>query len=99
MAISEIQLPNKQEFYRHIQTIAGEVKNKMLRWGEVSEFINAMTGTDLTKMGITDPQAIAELVDFKNMLGELVGTFDGKAPILKKPHRGVINKLRVITTV
>lgn len=72
MALTEIQLPNKADFYRDIQNIAGEVKSRRLRWQQLSEFIQRVTTDDLDAMGVPAGQIRTDLLNFRTALDALV---------------------------
>lgn len=72
MALTEIQLPNKAEFYRDIQAVAGEIKSRGLRWQELSEFIQTMETADLDAMGVPAGQIRTDLNAFRLALDALV---------------------------
>ena len=72
MALTEIQLPDKQDFYRDVQSVAGEIKSRGLRWQEMSEFIQDLQAADMDAMGIPAGQIRTDLQNFRTSLDALV---------------------------
>lgn len=93
---TEIQLPTKAEFYRDIRSLANDVALRAARWKEAADFINTMTTADLDAMGVPAGQARTDLVDFKNLLNEIVSYYGGNAVTPVKNPDTVVDKLRTM---
>ena len=79
MALTELQMPTKADFYRDMQSVAGEIKSRMARWQHMSEFIQRMGAADMDAMGIPVGQVRTDLGNFRVMLDELIDLYEGQA--------------------
>lgn len=94
MALTEIQIPQKEYFYRDVRKLANEIAGGMSRFKAAADFINHMTAADLDAMGVPSGQTRTDLVDMKNMLNELVSYFEGNTVEPVKTPADVIDRLR-----
>lgn len=77
MAMTEIQLPTKDNFYRAVQAAATELDNIMLRLGNFSEFIGRMDVSDLNAIGVPQGQTRTDLTNLRTAINEIVAFYNG----------------------
>ena len=94
MPLTEIQLPDKTYFYRDIQSVASELTTRMLRWQELSDFIQKMDVADMDAMGIPTGQVRTDLQEFRIALDEIVSMFNGNSVTPTNSPAEVMDKLR-----
>ena len=94
MAITELQLPGKTDFYNTMQNIAGEISSSMHRWGLVASFVNRMETSDLSAMGVTNATVITDLIDMKNLLNNFVSLWNNQAVTPTKDPQAIVNAVR-----
>jgi len=99
MALTELQMPTKASLYQNLKALATETRRFMERIEIASDWIGFVTIADLDTMGITDAQVRTDLVDFKQVLIELVNLFEGSAVTPAKNQKGVVDKLREMLVV
>ena len=56
MALNSIQLPTWSDLERDLESVAGEITSRGVRWSQLSAFVNKMDASDLTAMGLTQAQ-------------------------------------------
>lgn len=93
MALTELQIPQKLDFYHDVRRLASEIASGMARFEAAAEFVNRMTAADLDAMQVPS-QVRVDLVDMKNVLNELVGYYNGSQVTPAKNPSDVIDKLR-----
>ena len=96
MALTELQLPTKTEFYKVLQNAASEINNLMARWRDLSEFIARIETVDLDAMTVPSGVIRTDLVDFRVAVNEILALYDGTATTPAKNPSGVIEKVRKI---
>jgi hypothetical protein len=79
MPLTELQLPDKDRFYRDVQSVAGEIKSRMVRWRMMSDFIADLGADDLDAMGVAAGQVRTDLANFRTALDELISLYEGEA--------------------
>lgn len=94
MALTELQLPQKADFYNTLQNIAGEISNSIHRWSQVASFINRVTAADLDAMGVAAGQVRTDLVDLKNLLNNFVALWGNQTVTPAKDPQGVVDVVR-----
>jgi len=94
MALTELQLPTKENFYRNLQNAATQMDNLMQRWENLAEFINFIEVADLDAMNIPSGQVRTDLVNFRLVMDELVSFYKGDAVIATNPPHEVVDKIR-----
>lgn len=94
MALTEIQLPIKADFYQGLRSVAGEMKSRMLRWKELSEFLAKMGTVDMDAMGIPAGEVRTDLTDFRVALNEVISLFEGNAVTPINSPEVVMDKFR-----
>ena len=94
MALTELQLPVKEDFYRRIRNEATQINESINRWKSVSEFINLVQTADLDAMGVPAGQLRTDLVEFRTMLDEIVSFLAGTPTTVTNNPTDVLLKLR-----
>ena len=90
MALTEIQLPQKQQFYGDLQSVASEIASRGLRWKELSDFIQRMETTDLDAMGVPAGQVRTDLNNFRVALDALVTAIETNDAVWDALRRALI---------
>ena len=95
MALTELQLPTKDAFYRRLQGAANEMDTVMTRWKNLSEFIGmvAIPG-DLDAMGVASGQVRTDLGDFRVAIDEMISLWEGNDVSPANAPNTVIDKIR-----
>lgn len=96
MALTELQLPTKADFYRNIQHAATEMDNLIQRWRNLAEFIGLVDVDDLDAMGVATGAVRTDLVEFRTVLNEVIALYDGSAVTPTNPPNAVIDKVRMM---
>ena len=96
MALTELQLPAKQDFYNVIKQAGLEMDNLMAKWQNLAEAIERMDGTDLDAMGVPTGQIRTDLVEFRQAVNELVDFYNGVATTQTNVPADVIDKVRAV---
>lgn len=99
MALTELQLPNKVDFYNQIQSLAGEMESRMLRWEQASEFLANVDTNDLDNMGVAAGQIRSDLADFRAALDDIVSVYRGNAVTPAKDPSLVMDRVRRMLTL
>lgn len=95
MALTELQLPVKTDFYNKLSNAASEMDNLMNRWKNISEFIGFVGTADLDAMGVPAGAIRTDMVDFKTVLNLFVDCYyNGTAIDPTDIPAGVIDKIR-----
>jgi hypothetical protein len=79
MALTEIQLPIKANFYAKLQDAANKLDKTMEEYRRIQEFIGRMDHTDLDAMGVPEGQARTDLMAFRDAINELLSLWEGNA--------------------
>jgi len=90
MALTEMQLPAKAEFYRDVQSVAGEILRGMARWQQMSEFIQTMGADDLDAMGVPQGQIRTDLTNFRAALDAVVVEIDSQQAAFDAVRKALI---------
>jgi len=96
MALTELQLPEKTNFYNTVRHAATEMDNLMHRWSNLVEMINKMETADFNAMSIATGQVRTDLIDFKVVLNEVVAFYEGIATTQTNIPSNIIDKIRAI---
>lgn len=95
MALTEIQLPNKETFYGNLQAEATNMKDAMNRLRDMAAFLVNVGTADLDAMGVPDTGTIRQdMVDFRIAMNDLVDFFDGSSLTQAKVPEAVIDLIR-----
>lgn len=97
MALTELQLPGKVDFYNTMQNVAGEISSSMHRWGLIAAFVNRMETSDLSSMNITNATVISDLIDMKNLLNNFVALWQNQTVTPTKDPQLIVNAIRKIS--
>jgi hypothetical protein len=97
MALTELQLPGKVDFYNTMQNIAGEISSSMHRWGLVAAFVNRMETADLDAMAVAAGTVRSDLIDMKNLLNNFVSLWNNQAVTPTKDPQAIVNAVRKIS--
>jgi len=79
MALTEIQLPIKDNFYAKLQDAANKLDKMMDEYRRIQEFISRMDTADLDAMGVAIGQVRTDLMAFKDAIGQILSLWDGNA--------------------
>jgi len=79
MALTEIQLPNKSNFYAKLQDAANKLDKTMSEYKRIAEFIDRMDSSDLDAMTVEAGQARTDLVAFKQAINDMLSLWDGNS--------------------
>ena len=96
MALTELQLPSKADFYNTLQNVAGEISSSMHRWKLVAHFVNRMDVSDLDAIGVASGQVRIDLVDLKNLLNNFVALWGNQVVTPTKDPQAIVNVIRKI---
>ena len=94
MALTELQLPTKVNFYGNLQGVADEAYRFINKCESASDFIADIDTADLDAMGVGAGQVRTDLIDLKNVLAEIVTMLNGGAVTPAKTPKDVIDKIR-----
>lgn len=98
MALTELQRPNKDTFYRNIQNLATEMDKLMVRWRDAIEFIDMVGASDLDAMGVpagTSAGTVrADMLNFRTLLNEMISLYDGNTIAPANIPSEVIDRVR-----
>ena len=89
MALNEIQLPSKDDFYQVVRSVAGEMKSRMIRWKEISEFIAEMDAADMDAMGVPAGTLRTKLVEFRTALDAQIAYFESNTQSIMDEFRKI----------
>ena len=96
MALTELQLPTKADFYRRLQNSATELNNLMNVLGDLSEQIGRIGTVDLDAMGVATGAVRSDLIDYRTVLNEMISLYNGNAVTPTVVHANVIDQIRYI---
>lgn len=94
MALTELQLPNKSEFYSNLQNTATQMADLMQLWESLASFIGFIDTADMDAMNIATGQVRTDLVNLRTWINELIDFYNGNPVTVSNPPREVINKIR-----
>ena len=95
MALTEIQLMTKEEFYSRIRNLATNLENLLVQTRQVSEFIGWMGTADMDAMGLAIGAARTDLANFRTCLLEILDFYDNGGPITAtNTPAEIIDKIR-----
>lgn len=94
MALTELQLPDKGNFYARLGAAASEFDRMLSRMRDIAEFIGFIDTNDLDAMGIPTGQIRTDLSDFRIALNELLAFYDGTGATQTNVPADVIDKIR-----
>jgi len=94
MALTELQLPTKVDFYLKLQRAATEMNNLINKWRDLSEFIGIVTTADLDAIGVASGQVRTDLVAFKQAIVDILAVYDGTSTTPTVSPASIIDKIR-----
>jgi len=97
MALTELQLPTKEDFYRNIQHAATEMNNIMRRWQDMAEFLATVDAADMTSIGVPTGQVRTDLVEFRTAVEEIISLYQGNSVTPTNVPDAVMDKIRRMT--
>ena len=94
MALSELQRPTKDLLYHELQEHA-TVQNRLLHTSaDLAEFIAKIDGPALAEIPITDADSIADMIEYRTALNDLVAFCTGGAVTRTVVLSEIIDKIR-----
>lgn len=96
MALTELQLPTKDNFYRNLQNAATEMDNLMARWKNIAEFVANVEASDLDAIGVATGQVRTDLNEFKTVIDEIISLYEGNPVTPTNAPNAVIDKIRTM---
>jgi len=94
MALTELQIPTKDNFYAKLKNAATQMNNLMSTWTEMAELLEMMGTADLDAMGVAAGQVRIDIVDFRILMQEVVAFYDGTSTAQTNVPETVVNKIR-----
>jgi len=94
MALTELQLPTKAQFYSNVQSAATNIDGLMATYKKMAEFLAKMDTSDLDAMGIAAGQVRTDLVDFRVAVNEIIALYNGTATTPTKNPATVMAAIR-----
>ena len=94
MALTEIQLPTKDEFYNNISSAATNMNGLMHQWQDLAQFIASAGIEDLDAMGIPTGTIRTDIVNFRTVLNEMAEFFNGTSTTQTVIPSDVVDKIR-----
>lgn len=98
MAMTELQLPNKDAFFVKLQDAATRMDRIMMEWASIGDFIGAMDAGDLDSMGVAMGAVRTDLIAFRTAINEILALWEGEA--VSAPSispRAVVDKIRFMS--
>ena len=96
MALTELQRPTKDNFYRSLQNAASQMDNLMGHWANLAEFVGFVDTADLDAMGVAAGQVRTDLVNFRTVMNEIVAFYKGTATTQTNVPATVVDKIRTM---
>ena len=97
MALTELQLPSKSEFYANLQSFYTNWNIMMKKGVELAEFLNRLDASDLDAIGVPAGQIRTDLVDARTIIDETLAFFNGTSTSQTKVPGDVVDKIRRMT--
>jgi len=94
MALTELQLPEKQRFYANLQSAATKMDNLMIQFENIAEFIGFVDSADLDAMNVPAGQVRTDLVNFRTIMNELVDFYKGTSTTQTQVPANIVDKIR-----
>lgn len=77
MALTELQLPTKADFYSNLQNSANQLNRLIKTIADLSEFIGFVLPEDLNSMGVPTGDIRIHLADYRTALEEFISYTNG----------------------
>lgn len=85
MAMNEVQLPTKDDFYRVIRNAANQVESNGVRWTDLSNALAALTVEDLNAMGVPTTGTLrTDLAAVRTSLANIVTAIQAESAVFSK---------------
>lgn len=97
MALTELQLPTKSDFYNNLQGSAGELIRVMVRYELLASFLGKLELADWDAMQIPTGQVRLDIVDFKNTVDDFTDLWHNNAVTPAKDPQVVTDQIRRMT--
>lgn len=97
MALTELQLPSKADFYNNLQGSAGELIRVMVRYELLASFLGKLTTDDWTGMGIPEGQVRTDIQNFKLTVDDFVDIWHNTAVTPHMDPQVVTDQIRRMT--
>ena len=94
MALTELQLPSKSDFYANIQSFFTNWNIIQRKAADLSEFLALLDTADLDAMGVAAGQVRTDLIDARTVLDETIAFFNGSAQTQTKIPADIVDKIR-----
>ena len=94
MALTELQIPTKENFYGTLRNAATQMDNLITKWRNLAEFVGFVETVDLDTIGVPTGQIRTDLNQFKAVLSEMVNLYDGIAVTPANTPADIIDKIR-----
>ena len=94
MALTELQMPTKQNFYGKLQNAASQMDQLIHTWRDLAEFIGMVDVADLDSMAVPAGEIRTDLVNFRTVLDEIIDLYDGTAVTPTNTPSAVIDRIR-----
>ena len=96
MALTELQLPTKDEFYRNLRRAATSMNDLISQWKDLAEFIGDTESVDLDAMAVPAGAIRTDMVAFRTVLTEVVAFMEGTSTAQTEVPADVIDKIRIM---
>ncbi len=97
MALTELQLPTKDNFYQTLRNSATQMDQLIAKWRALAEFIGMIDTADLDNMGVAAGAVRSDLVAFRTAMNEIIALYEGASVTPTNAPNGVIDKIRNMT--
>ena len=94
MALTELQKPTKEDFYNNVKDGAGALYRLAKQFQAHQEFLIRMDTAALDDLAVPIGDVRTDLVDYRNLLGELVDFFSNVPVNPANDPITVLNKIR-----
>lgn len=94
MALTELQRPTKDNFYRNLQNAASQMDNLMRHWENLAEFVGFVGTGDLDAMGVAEGDVRTDLINFRTVMNEIVAFYNGTGTAQTNVPAIVVDKIR-----
>ena len=99
MALTELQLPTKANFFQSLQNAATQMDHLIARWDAMAEFIGRVETGDLDAMvpPVAPGVVRSDLIDFRTALNEVIAFYKGTSTTQTVIPADVIDQIRAIS--
>ena len=97
MALTELQLPTKSDFYNNLQGSAGELIRVMVRYELLASFLGKLTTEDWDAMQIPTGQVRTDILNFKLTVDDFTAIWHNEAVTPHMDPQVVTDQIRRMT--